>query len=153
MKPKKFLCAILALLCSMTMTTPLTSCSSNDDDQYVIYEAKSTNVSNIFIAQIAAFMNNAIDKEFGSTDGVRVVLRNDWKAIEVCDEVAKEFIIYDLIDSIELTVTPISSDSDDNPSDSEVIKTYHFTSDNTSSSTDSTTNNTDNSENSENSEE
>ncbi len=142
MKLKKFLCAIFALLCG-TMT--LTSCS-NDDDEYVIYEAKSTNVSNIFIAQVAALMNNAIDKEFGSTDGVRVVLRNDWKAIEVCDEVAKEFKDYDLIDSIELTVTSI--DSDDDSSDSEIIKTYYFTN-NTSSSTDSSSDDTDDSENSE----
>lgn len=142
MKLKKFLCAIFALLCG-TMT--LTSCS-NDDDEYVIYEAKSTNVSNIFIAQVAALMNNAIDKEFGSTDGVRVVLRNDWKAIEVCDEVAKEFKDYDLIDSIELTVTSI--DSDDDSSDSEIIKTYYFTN-NTSSSTGSTSDDTDDSENSE----
>ena len=123
----------------------LTSCS-NDDDEYVIYEAKSTNVSNIFIAQVAALMNNAIDKEFGSTDGVRVVLRNDWKAIEVCDEVAIEFKDYDLIDSIELTVTSI--DSDDDSSDSEIIKTYYFTN-NTSSSTDSSSDDTDDSENSE----
>lgn len=123
----------------------LTSCS-NDDDEYVIYEAKSTNVSNIFIAQVAALMNNAIDKEFGSTDGVRVVLRNDWKAIEVCDEVAIEFKDYDLIDSIELTVTSI--DSDDDSSDSEIIKTYYFTN-NTSSSTGSTSDDTDDSENSE----
>lgn len=129
------------------MTTSLTSCS-NDDDEYVIYEAKSTNVSNIFIAQVAALMNNAIDKEFGSTDGVRVVLRNDWKAIEVCDEVAKEFKDYDLIDSIELTVTSITSDSDDNSSDFEVIKTYYFTN-NTSSSTGSSSDDTDDSENSE----
>ena len=142
MKLKKFLCAIFALLCG-TMT--LTSCS-NDDDEYVIYEAKSTNVSNIFIAQVAALMNNAIDKEFGSTDGVRVVLRNDWKAIEVCDEVAIEFKDYDLIDSIELTVTSI--DSDDDSSDSEIIKTYYFTN-NTSSSTDSSSDDTDDSENSE----
>ena len=147
MKPKKFLCAIFALLCGTMMTTSLTSCS-NDDDEYVIYEAKSTNVSNIFIAQVAALMNNAIDKEFGSTDGVRVVLRNDWKAIEVCDEVAIEFKDYDLIDSIELTVTSITSDSDDNSSDSEIIKTYYFTN-NTSSSTDSSSNDTDDSENSE----
>lgn len=129
------------------MTTSLTSCS-NDDDEYVIYEAKSTNVSNIFIAQVAALMNNAIDKEFGSTDGVRVVLRNDWKAIEVCDEVAIEFKDYDLIDSIELTVTSITSDSDDNSSDFEVIKTYYFTN-NTSSSTGSSSDDTDDSENSE----
>ena len=145
MKLKKFLCAIFALLCGTMMTTSLTSCS-NDDDEYVIYEAKSTNVSNIFIAQVAALMNNAIDKEFGSTDGVRVVLRNDWKAIEVCDEVAKEFKDYDLIDSIELTVTSI--DSDDDSSDSEIIKTYYFTN-NTSSSTGSTSDDTDDSENSE----
>lgn len=147
MKLKKFLCAIFALLCGTMMTTSLTSCS-NDDDEYVIYEAKSTNVSNIFIAQVAALMNNAIDKEFGSTDGVRVVLRNDWKAIEVCDEVAIEFKDYDLIDSIELTVTSITSDSDDNSSDFEVIKTYYFTN-NTSSSTGSTSDDTDDSENSE----
>ena len=147
MKLKKFLCAIFALLCGTMMTTSLTSCS-NDDDEYVIYEAKSTNVSNIFIAQVAALMNNAIDKEFGSTDGVRVVLRNDWKAIEVCDEVAKEFKDYDLIDSIELTVTSITSDSDDNSSDFEVIKTYYFTN-NTSSSTGSSSDDTDDSENSE----
>lgn len=147
MKPKKFLCAIFALLCGTMMTTSLTSCS-NDDDEYVIYEAKSTNVSNIFIAQVAALMNNAIDKEFGSTDGVRVVLRNDWKAIEVCDEVAIEFKDYDLIDSIELTVTSITSDSDDNSSDFEVIKTYYFTN-NTSSSTGSSSDDTDDSENSE----
>lgn len=147
MKLKKFLCAIFALLCGTMMTTSLTSCS-NDDDEYVIYEAKSTNVSNIFIAQVAALMNNAIDKEFGSTDGVRVVLRNDWKAIEVCDEVAIEFKDYDLIDSIELTVTSITSDSDDNSSDSEIIKTYYFTN-NTSSSTGSSSDDTDDSENSE----
>lgn len=147
MKLKKFLCAIFALLCGTMMTTSLTSCS-NDDDEYVIYEAKSTNVSNIFIAQVAALMNNAIDKEFGSTDGVRVVLRNDWKAIEVCDEVAIEFKDYDLIDSIELTVTSITSDSDDNSSDFEVIKTYYFTN-NTSSSTGSSSDDTDDSENSE----
>lgn len=148
MKSKKFLCAILALLCGTMMTTSLTSCSNDDDDQYVSYVAQNSNPSNMFAAQLAALMNNAIDKELGTVNGVRVVLRNDRKAIEVCDEVAKEFEGNSIFGPIELTVTPTTTDPNDTP-DSEVIKTYYFTSNNTSSSTDSSSDDTDDSENSE----
>ena len=119
---KKYLMAAVALICMTMMCVSLTSCNKDDDDDVAVRYIAVTVDDNLYGEMVCNQMDAALSSAFGNSIAY---MRDDSKAIRVCDEVANKVRDNSLVGTIQLKVTFASADPYSDK-EAKIIKTYKF---------------------------